>query len=68
MSGKIRLLKILSMIYIKIELREDINDSAPYLKIGYANNQNVIKLLYSNWYYYSSLIPSSNNSLISRKK
>ena len=45
----------------------DIIDSAPYLTIGYANIQSVIKLLYSNWCHYSPLIQSSCNSLISRK-
>ena len=55
------------MIDISIELWTDINDSAPNLTIGYANNQNVVKLLCSNWCHYSWLIPSSSNSLISRK-
>ena len=41
------------MIDIKIKLWTDINDSAPYLAIGYANIQNVNKLLYSNWCHYS---------------
>ena len=54
------------MIDIRIELWTDIKDSAPYLTIGYANNQNFIKLLYSNWCHYSPLI-LSNNNLISRK-
>ena len=49
------------MIDIRIELWTDIKDSAPYLTIEYANNQNVIKLLYSNWWHYSPLIPSDTN-------
>ena len=55
------------MIDVRIELWIDIKDSVPYLTIGYANNQNVIKLLYSNWCHYSPLIPSSINILIPRK-
>ena len=65
-GGIIMLLAFSSIIDIRIELWIDIKDSAPYLLIGYANNQNVIKLLYSNWCHYSPLIPSKNN-LISRK-
>ena len=65
-GGIVELLAFSSMIDIRIELWTDIKDSAPYLTIGYANNQNVIKLLYSNWCHYSPLIPSDNN-LISRK-
>ena len=63
----VELLAFLSMIDIRIELWTDIKDSALYLIIGYANNQNVIKLFYSNWCHYLPLIPSSNNNLISRK-
>ena len=55
------------MIDVRIELWIDINNSIPYLTIEYANNQNVIKLLYSNWCHYSPLIPSSINILIPRK-
>ena len=66
-GGIVELLVFSSMIDIEIELWKDINDSVPYLTIGYANNQNVIKLLYSNWCNYSPLIPSSNDNLISRK-
>ena len=55
------------MIDIKIELRKYISDSSPYLTIGYANNQNVIKLVSSNWCHYSPLILSISNNLISRK-
>ena len=66
-GGIVELLPFSSMIDIRIDLWTDINDSAPYLTIGYSNNQNVIKLLYSNWFHYSSLIPSSNNNLITRK-
>ena len=47
-GGIVELLAFSSMIDIRIELLTDINDSAPYLTMGYANNQNVIKLLYSN--------------------
>ena len=65
-GGIVELLAFSSMIDIRIELWTDIKDSALYLTIGYANNQNVIKLLYSNWCHYSPLIPSDNN-LISRK-
>ena len=50
-----------------MELWTDISDSAPYLIIGYANKQNFIKLLYSNWCHYSPSIPISSNSLITRK-
>ena len=50
--------------YKKIEFWTDINDSAPYLTIGYANNQKATKLLESNWCNYSSLIQRSSNSLI----
>ena len=56
------------MIDIRIELLTDINDSAPYLTKRYANNKNVIKLLYSNWCHYSSLIPSSNNLILRKNK
>ena len=66
-GGIVELIEFSSIIDIKIELWTDISDSAPYLTIGYANNQNVIKLLYSNWCHYSPLILSSSNSLISRK-
>ena len=66
-SGIVELLAFSSMINIRIDLWTDINDSAPYLTIGYANNKNVIKLFYSNWCYNSPLIPSRNNNLISRK-
>ena len=65
-GGIVELLTFSSMIDIRIELWTDIKESALYLTIGYANNQNVIKLLYSNWCRYSPLIPSDNN-LISRK-
>ena len=65
-GGIVELLAFSSMIDIRIELWTDAKDSAPYLTIEYANNQNVIKLLYSNWWHYSTLIPSDNN-LISRK-
>ena len=65
-GGIIMLLAFSSMVDIRIELWTDIKDSAPYLSIGYANNQNVIKLLYSNWCRYWPLILSKNN-LISRK-
>ena len=66
-GGIVELLEFLSMVDIKIGLRTDISYSTPYLTIRYANNQNVIKLLYSNWCNYSPLILNSNNSLISRK-
>ena len=65
-GGIVELLAFSSMIGIKIELWKEISDSTPYLKIGYANNQNIIKLLYSNWCHYSPLISRSSNSLISR--
>ena len=65
-GGIVELLAFSSMINIRIELWTNIKDSSPYLTIGYAINQNVIKLLYSNWCHYSPLIPSDNN-LISRK-
>ena len=67
LGGIVELLAFSSIIDIRIELWTDIKDSAPDLTIGYANNQHVIKFLYSNWCHYSSLIPSENN-LISRKK
>ena len=65
-GGIVELLAFSSMIDIRIEHWTNIKDSAPYLTIGYANNQNIIKLLYSNWWHYSPLNPS-DNSLISRK-
>ena len=60
-GGMVEFLAFSSMIDIRIELWTDIKDCAPYLTIGYANNQNAIKLLYSNWCHYSPLIPSDNN-------
>ena len=63
-GGIVELLAFSSMIDIRFELWTDIKDSAPYLTIGYANNQNVIKLLYSNWCNYLPLTPSSHNNLI----
>ena len=63
-GGRVELLVFSSMINIKIELWIDINDCAPYLSIGYANNINVIKLLYSNWCNCSPLFLNSINTLI----
>ena len=56
------------MIDVKIELWTNIKDNAAYLTIGYANNPNDIKLLYTNWCHYSPLIPSSNDILVPKKK
>ena len=43
----VELLAFSSMIDVKIELWTNIKYSAPYLTIGYANNPNDIKLLYT---------------------
>ena len=67
-GGIVELLTFSSMIDVKIELWTNIKDSAPYLTIGYANNPNDIKLLYTNWCHYSPLIPSSNDFLVLKKK
>ena len=67
-GGIVDLFAFSSMIDVKIALLTNIKDREPYLTIGYANNPNDIKLLYTNWYYYSPLIPSSNDSLVPKKK
>ena len=66
-SGIVELMAFSSMIHIRIEFWTDISYSAPYLTIGYAKNQIVIKLLYSNWFHYSPLVLRGRNSLISIK-
>ena len=67
-GGIVELLTFSSMIDIKIELWTNNKDSAPYLTIGYLNNPNDIKLLYTNWCHYSPLIPSSNYFLVPKKR
>ena len=67
-GGIIELQAFSSMIDVKVELWRNIKDSAPYFTIGYANNPNDIKLLYTNWCHYSPLIPSSNDNLVPKKK
>ena len=67
-GGIVELLEFSSMIDLKFELWTNIKDSARYLTIGYVNNPNDIKLLYTNWCHYSPLIPSSNDSFLPKKK
>ena len=63
MGGIVELLAFSSMIDVKIELWTNIKDSSPYLTIGYANNPNDIRFLYTNLCHYSPLIPSCNDIL-----
>ena len=55
MGSIVELLAFSSIIDIKIELWIDISYSAPHLRIEYANNQNVIKWLYSNWFHFFTI-------------
>ena len=68
MGWNSRIIRILKYDWCLIELWCDVKDSAPFYTIGDSINQNVIKLLYTNWSLYSPSVQRIDKGIASNNK